>query len=51
MKVAQMVMFFVVEIAYPGSNFRFDTSARLTILLWVGDVPVDSEAPVMTSSI
>ena len=56
-----MVGFCVVEPTYPGSSSRLDTGAHiflnlfqdLTVLFFsvVGDVSVDSEAPVVTSSI
>ena len=61
LSVAQLVRFLVVEPAHQGSSPRLDNGACIflnlfqdftgAILLVVGDVPVDSEAPVVTSSI
>jgi len=52
----------VVELAHPVSSLRLDTGVRIFLDLFisaingamlsvVGDVPVDSEAPVVTSAI
>jgi hypothetical protein len=58
LSVDQLVGFLVVEPTHPGLNSRFNTGARIfldfsgfndTILSVVGDVPVDSEMPVVTS--
>lgn len=56
----QPIRFLAVEFAHPGSSSRFGTVARIflgsfreltsVILLVVGDVPIDSEMYVMTSS-
>jgi hypothetical protein len=57
----QLVRLLVVESTHPGSCPRLGTGARIFLDLFqdltvfvlsvVGDVPVDSEAPVVTSSI
>ena len=62
LNVGQLVGFLVVEPVHSGSSPRLDTGARIFLDLFisaingamlsvVGDVPVDSEAPVATSSI
>jgi hypothetical protein len=53
--VVQLVRFLVVEPAHRDLNPRFNMHGyphlQLIILSMVGDVPVDSETPVVTSSI
>jgi hypothetical protein len=55
LSVAQLVGLFVVEPAHLGSSPRLDTGFisgfNSAILSVVGDVPVDSEASVVISSI
>jgi hypothetical protein len=58
--IDQLVRFLMVEPVHPGSSPRLGTGARIFLNLFqdltalymlsvVGDVPVDSETPVITS--